>query len=314
MTQKKESHSTFLNLLPLPFRAKLDFISEAYWDKDNFTGRFLKIFESILTGDEALQIPGEKQHAIKSIAKILDAVPDYACPDCVPRSVLDGDFGTWFMGRLGLEFTDTWTYYQKKQMIKNIIPIYRMRGTRIGLQAFISIYTGYEAEVYEILGIYGIGYYRAPVNSVDGLENLDPPNPKIIRRTRIGRDTVIGGKMVPNLFIINATIESCREKDAQGTDSLKLKQKIDNLKRQIESEKPVYTYYQLTIKMTMLQVGARGSCTIGVNTILRENNMIVETANSWDANNNTSVKHTNIESTDASPEPSGIKRGENRAK
>lgn len=296
MTQKKESHSTYLNLLPLPFRAKLDFISEAYWDKDNFTNRFLKIFESILTGDEAPLIPGEKQHVIKSIAKILDALPDYAYPDSVPRPVLDADFGTWFMGRLGLEFTDTWTYYQKKQMIKNIIPIYRMRGTRIGLQAFISIYTGYPAEVYEILGIYGIGYYRVPINYVDGrIENLNPPNPKIIRRTRIGRDTVIGGEMAPNLFIINATIESCRKKDSQGADNLKLKQKTDNLKLQIESEKPVYTYYQLTITMTMLQVGARGSCTIGVNTILRENNMIVETTNNWDTNNNTN----------ASPEPSG---------
>ncbi|WP_432194822.1 phage tail protein [Streptomyces sp. bgisy027] len=108
--------SSYLDHLPAPFR------------QDPFTGRFLLAFEAVLTGrDDAGGVTGLEQ----LIASSADHIDPMATGE---------EFLPWLAGWVGLSLRADWDTETKRGFIREIVPLYRERGTLAGLRRMLEIY------------------------------------------------------------------------------------------------------------------------------------------------------------------------------
>jgi len=112
----EERYSNYLQYLP------------AFYREDDFTGRFLNIFEDILTPIEG----------------IVDNLAFYFDPGTTPQSFL-----TWLASWVGLVLDERWPEARRRQLIKSVVELYRWRGTKRGLSEYLRIYTGVVPQVLE---------------------------------------------------------------------------------------------------------------------------------------------------------------------
>ena len=94
---------------------------------DPFLGRFLLAFEAILSG-----LPGRPglQQAVDGIADVLD-----------PATTRE-EFLPWLAGWVGLTLRADWDVPTRRRFIREIVPLYRLRGTKEGLRRMLTLYTG----------------------------------------------------------------------------------------------------------------------------------------------------------------------------
>jgi len=100
----------------------------AVYGTNDFIGRFLLIFESILT-------PIDRQ---------IGNLPYYFDPRLAPP-----DFLPWLAGWLGLVLDERWPEGQRRELIRSAVDLYDWRGTRRGVSEFLRLYTGYLPEIIE---------------------------------------------------------------------------------------------------------------------------------------------------------------------
>ncbi|MCE7928757.1 MAG: phage tail protein [Chloroflexi bacterium CFX7] len=98
------------------------------YSEDDFLGRFLLIFESIL---------GPVERTVGNLHHYFD-------PDLTTESVLDW-LGSW----LGLVLDERWPEERRRALVAAAGELYRWRGTRRGLAHYIRLYTGVEPEISE---------------------------------------------------------------------------------------------------------------------------------------------------------------------
>lgn len=129
--------------------------------------RYLKIFEAIISG-----IEDDELNEKKGIAETLNIISDIFHPrfsflfDDAEKSFLPplkdnekthfknhfrqdtdideflDEFLRWLAGWTALVLKDDWELEKKREIIARIIPIYRMRGTKRGLEEYLRIYVG----------------------------------------------------------------------------------------------------------------------------------------------------------------------------
>ncbi len=97
-----------------------------------FLGQYLNIFEQVLTGLH--QNPDLIQFSL-----ILKDIPGYF----TPYQERD-EFVNWLAYWVGLVLKEEWDPARKQDIIANIISLYRLRGTKYGLQQYLDLYTGGE--------------------------------------------------------------------------------------------------------------------------------------------------------------------------
>jgi phage tail-like protein len=112
----EERYSSYLQYLP------------AFYREDDFTGRFLNIFEDIL----------------KPIEGIVDDLAFYFDPGTAPQSFLP-----WLASWVGLVLDERWPEARRRQLIKSVVELYRWRGTKRGLSEYLRIYTGVVPQITE---------------------------------------------------------------------------------------------------------------------------------------------------------------------
>lgn len=95
---------------------------------NEFLGRFLLIFEQILT-------PLDRQ---------IDQLYQYFDPRLAPP-----DFLPWLASWLGLVLDERWPEGQRRELIRAAVELYEWRGTRHGLSEFLRLYTGFTPEIIE---------------------------------------------------------------------------------------------------------------------------------------------------------------------
>ncbi|MFY1671336.1 phage tail protein [Plantactinospora sp. WMMB334] len=105
--------SRYLDHLPAMFRG------------DPFAGRFLLAFEAVLTGRD--DVDGLEQ-LIERSARYLDPMET------------DEDFLPWLAGWVALSLRADWDVARKKGFIREVVPLYRQRGTLAGLRRMLEIY------------------------------------------------------------------------------------------------------------------------------------------------------------------------------
>ncbi|MBP7686592.1 MAG: FHA domain-containing protein [Thermoflexales bacterium] len=95
---------------------------------NEFLGRFLLIFEQILT-------PLDRQ---------IDQLYQYFDPRLAPP-----DFLPWLASWLGLVLDERWPEGQRRELIRAAVELYEWRGTRRGLSEFVRLYTGFTPVIIE---------------------------------------------------------------------------------------------------------------------------------------------------------------------
>ncbi len=98
------------------------------YSEDDFLGRFLLIFESVL---------GPVERTVGNLHHYFD-------PALTPEGFLDW-LGSW----LGLVLDERWPEERRRALVGAAGELYRWRGTRRGLAHYIRLYTGIEPEITE---------------------------------------------------------------------------------------------------------------------------------------------------------------------
>ena len=105
--------SRYLDYLPAVFR------------EDPFVGRFLLAFEAVLTG------VGD----VEGLEQVIGRVAGYLDP-----GTTDEDFLPWLAGWVALSLRADWDADTKRGFIREVVPLYRQRGTLAGLRRMLEIY------------------------------------------------------------------------------------------------------------------------------------------------------------------------------
>jgi phage tail-like protein len=114
--------SSYLDYLPATFR------------QEPFAGRFLLAFETVLSG--AGGQPG-LETTISGLAGYFDPVTTSA------------GFLPWLAGWVTLSLRADWDEQTQRSFIAQIVPLYRLRGTKAGLLRMLALYTGEPVEIYD---------------------------------------------------------------------------------------------------------------------------------------------------------------------
>ncbi|MEG3936186.1 phage tail protein [Microcoleus sp. T3_B1] len=107
---------------------------------DPFLGRFLLAFERILSGlsSPEPQDPFLKQHGLE---EEINRIHTYFNPATKEDSdKAQSEFLPWLAGWVALSLRDEWTEETKRQFIRQIVPLYRRRGTKAGLEKILQLY------------------------------------------------------------------------------------------------------------------------------------------------------------------------------
>ena len=130
----------------------------AIYSADDFLGRFLLIFETILSPID---------RTIGNLHYYFDA--QMAPPELLP----------WLASWLGLALDERWPEDQRRALILAAVELYQWRGTRRGLSEFLKLYTGLTPEITE----HGVG--RRGVTAADAFKftvRLRVPDPAQVDR------------------------------------------------------------------------------------------------------------------------------------
>jgi phage tail-like protein len=129
--------SSYMDYLPAIFRQDGDAHGV------NFLGRFLLAFEWILSGPrgagpaDSAAIPDGFEQTLDRLRYFFDPGPGaderHRAPD---------EFLPWLAGWVALTLREDWTPEEQRRLISQVVPLYRLRGTRAGLAAMLATYTG----------------------------------------------------------------------------------------------------------------------------------------------------------------------------
>jgi len=103
----------------------------AIYSEDHFLGRFLNIFENVMT----------------PIEQTIDQVDLYLDPRMTPEGLLP-----WLASWISLVLDEEWPVDKRRQLITAAVQLYRLRGTRRGLLEYLRIYTGAQPTITEHYG------------------------------------------------------------------------------------------------------------------------------------------------------------------
>lgn len=113
--------------VPLGRSSYMDYLPGIY-SRNEFLGRYLLIFESILS----------------PIQRTIANAPFYFDPGTTPASLLP-----WLGAWLGLVMDERWPEDRRRDLIAAASRLYRWRGTRRGMVEVVRIFTGVEPEIIE---------------------------------------------------------------------------------------------------------------------------------------------------------------------
>lgn len=244
-TNREDSSYSFTQYLPRAFQQKAE-----ETEADYFLGRFLKGFEAMLSGKT-----GAVSEESVGIEALLDQLHRYFDPNRTPSQ-----FVPWLAGWLGLELEEGLEYDGEadhperkaapaqilplgasrhsvnRDLIGNIVQLYKKRGTLEGLKEILQVFAGEEVTI-------AIEDYEEPIRT--GYAQ------------RIGLNTMVGAAD-PSYFSVHALIPA-------PTRTL-LTNKVRIIREALGQEKPFYTNVSLNVEVPSMRLGVYGR--IGRETLL----------------------------------------------
>lgn len=210
----------------------------------NFVGRFLKIFEKLLSGiDDGVKPDYVKK--IKGIEEIIEIIHDYFDPLFTPPNSDDEkkvlNFISYLSSWVGLVMNQNWPDNNKRRILKKIVPLYKKRGTKEGLNEYLRVFVGPNVKIDE---------------SLVGLQ--------IGEHSSVGIDTIIGGAP-PFFFFVRITLSEM-DLVPDIVNPIFFSNLVKLTKQIIDNEKPAYTYYSIRYDVPGIIVGVLSH--IGIDTLL----------------------------------------------
>jgi phage tail-like protein len=208
----------------------LDYLPGIYQqdaEKGAFVGRYLKIFEKLLSGiddDSLTAVP------IEGLEQVVARLHEFFDPETAPREFLD-----WLAGWMALVLREDWEESKKRRLIGKILPLYRIRGTKKGLEEYITIYLPtVSVDITEVVTAFQVG-----------------------EASTVGTDTYLGGGL-PHFFMVTIVLPE---------PNLELKKiREEAVRAIIDLEKPAHTYYHLNTIVPTLRIGQFSH--VGADTLL----------------------------------------------
>ena len=195
----------------------------ALYQEDPLLGKFLEGFRVMLEGGEG------SAGDVEGIGQKIDRVAQLFDPQHLPSAFLN-----WLASWMALTLREDWEEPRRRDLIREIVSLYPLRGTRKGLERYIKLYAG------------------------DGVTVRDHLAPMRVGQTsRVGTETVLGG-MPPHFFVVNVRFSEA-DRGQIGTMTLAVKAVVD-------AEKPAHTYYDLNTQGASMVVGVVS--TVGKDTII----------------------------------------------
>jgi phage tail-like protein len=211
-----------------PTRAGLlEYLPEIYRE-DAFLGQYLSAFEQILLG-----AVGEEGEGELGLEQKIENVAAYFDPLQTPPEFLQ-----WLSGWVALSLRADLDEFRQREFIKNAVRLYRLRGTKKGLEEIVSIYTRLGASITET---------AAPFQ-------VETP-----QHSRVGVDTMLEGGAP---FVFRVTI------NLSTTDPSVLKKQRDVVTAILSMEKPAHTQFVLEVETPTMQIGEHSQ--VEVDTLLGE--------------------------------------------
>jgi phage tail-like protein len=227
------TRSSYLDYLPAVFQ------QDAPRGGSNWLGRFLRGFEAILTGVGDPQAPGLEEEldgvadvglgSRRGIERTFEPGPGLADEERAPEEFLD-----WLSSWVALSLRADVDEERQRVLIANAVRLYRIRGTKRGLEELVGLYTTLGASVLE----------------------AGPPLQVGVHST-IGEDMSIGGGP-PHHFLVTIRLSTTQP------DQIAAQRRI--VASIIDAEKPAHTYYTLDVETPILQIGVTSH--VGVDTLL----------------------------------------------
>jgi phage tail-like protein len=239
--------SSYLQHLPEIFRAR------PAPDVEPFLGRFLKIFEALLSGRADAAPPGQAR--IAGLEDILARFPDDLDPAFTPvvpsadGSRLESPFLSYLASWVALVLDQNWDLAKRRQWVQRIVPLYQRRGTRAALDDYLAMFVGNQAKVDELPAAFILGRRGSSTVGVDTFTGGGPP---YFFRVRINY-----------AFASDPFDISVWRNIRQGTRAI------------VDLEKPAHTYYTLNARTPGIIVARKGHATVGRETLIWQNSKSV---------------------------------------
>jgi phage tail-like protein len=182
-----------------------------------------------LSGDPLSGDPLSGDPQLVGVSRYFDPGPGAADTTRAPR-----EFLPWLAGWVALMLRADLDEDRQREFIANAVALYRLRGTKQGLEAMIRTYTKLAPSIDEFNTPFQLGVHST-----------------------VGVDTVLDGG-VPHFFRVRVRLPKL--------DVTQRKWMQDVTTAIIEMEKPAHTHYQLDVSTPTLQLGV--TSTIGVDTLL----------------------------------------------
>jgi phage tail-like protein len=228
-----EVGSRYLDYLPAVFQ------QDARPGEPNWLGRFLRGFEAILTGVGDPAAPG--------LEELLDGVPDIGAGSLrgiertfepgaglPPEDRAPDGFLAWLSQWVALSLRADVDEERQRVLIANAVRLYRLRGTKRGLEELVSLYTTLGATIDEA-----------------------SPRMQIGVHSTVGVDTWVDGGP-PHYFRVTIRLTTTQPEEIAARRRV--------LTSIIDAEKPAHTYYTLDVQTPILQIGVTSR--VGVDTLL----------------------------------------------
>lgn len=227
--------SRYLAYLPAIYQ------QDAQLNEPNFLGRFLLGFEQILTGLGEIHEPGLEE----MLDGIVDPVsgtlrlaglqryfdPSPTAPDSARAPV---EFLEWLSGWVALSLRGDLDELTQRELIARAVSLYRLRGTKRGLEEIIAIYTRLGVTIDELGTAFQLG-----------------------KTSTIGVDTLLDGGG-PHFFRVLIRLPT--------PDPEQQRKSLQVVRAIIDLEKPAHTHYAVDVETPSLQLGVHS--TVGVDTLL----------------------------------------------
>jgi phage tail-like protein len=194
----------------------------------NFLGRFLLGFEQVLLGLGDAGDPGIEE-TIARIYRYFEPGAALADGERAPKEFLD-----WLAGWVALTLREDWDELRQRDLIAKAAQLYRLRGTKRGVEEFLRIYTRLGASIDELGTGFQIGVHST-----------------------VGVDTMLDGG-APFFFRVHVLLPS--------PDPEQIKAQRDMAHAIVDLQKPAHTYYTLSVETPIFQVDVHS--TVGVDTLL----------------------------------------------
>ncbi len=222
MTLEASKVSSLLDSLPAVFQ------EDREAGAPNFLGRFLLGFERVLLGLGEAGDPGIEE-TVARIYRYFEPGAALADGERAPKEFLD-----WLAGWVALTLSEDWDELRQRDLIAKAAQLYRLRGTRRGVEEFLRIYTRLGASIDEL----GAGL-QAGVHSTVGVDTLLDGGPPFFFRVQV--------------FLPSTVPEEIK---AQHTVARTI----------VDLQKPAHTYYSLSVETPIFQLGVHS--TLGTDTLL----------------------------------------------